>query len=144
MARNKVIGGLYHFIELPTDMKRYLRHFGMHFNKHLYEFAVSHMERKIKGSDKTERMKPVDKEKFDEAMKKYNITLEYNALYDGVFVWSMAMSDFYESSLPTEKELALYVKDYIDDIDKPTGYVFNRWVADMTFEGISIPWDDFI
>lgn len=144
MTRNKVIGGLYHFIELPTDMKRYLRHFGMHFNKHLYEFAVSNMERKIKGSDKTERMKPVDKDKFDEVMKKYNITLEYNSLYDGVFVWSMAMSDFYESSLPTEKEVALYVKDYIDDVDKPTGYVFNRWVADMTFQGIPIPWDDFI
>ena len=144
MARDKKIGGMFHFIELPMDMKRYLRHFGMHFNKHLYEFAVQHMERKIKGSDKTEKMKPVDKDKFDEIMKKYNIKLEYDKLYDGVFVWSMAMSDFFESSLPTEKEVALYVKDYIDDIDKEDGFVFNRWVADMYFAGVPIPWDEFI
>lgn len=144
MARTKMIGGFYHYIELPTDMKRYLRHFGMHFNKHLYEFAVSHMERKIKGSDKTEKMKPVEKDKFDEIMKKYNISLEYDALYDGVFVWSMAMSDFFESSLQTEKDVAMYVKDYVDDIDKQNGFLFNRWLADMTFAGVPIPWDEFI
>jgi hypothetical protein len=56
----------------------------------------------------------------------------------------MAMSDFFESSLPTEKEVALYVKDYVDDIDKEDGFVFNRWVADMYFAGIPIPWDEFI
>jgi hypothetical protein len=102
------------------------------------------MERKVKGSEKTEKMKPIDKDKFDEVMKKYNIKLEYDKLYDGVFVWSMAMSDFFESSLPTEKEVALYVKDYVDDIDKEDGFVFNRWVADMYFAGIPIPWDEFI
>jgi hypothetical protein len=102
------------------------------------------MERKIKGSDKTEKMKPIEKSKFDETMKKYNITLQYDELYDGVFVWSMAMSDFFESSLPTEKEVAQYVKDYIDDIDKVDGFVFNRWVADMYLEGRSIDWDEYI
>lgn len=144
MTNRTRIGGLFHFIELPSDMKRYLRHFGMHFNKKLYEFAVSNMERKIKGSDKTERMKPIDKSKFDETMKKYNIDLKYDELYDGVFVYSMAMSDFFESSLPTEKEVALYVKDYIDDVDKSDGFVFNRWLADMYFSGKAIDWDDFI
>lgn len=139
-----MIGGLYHLADLPIDMKRYLRHFGFHFNKHLYEFAVSHMERKVKGSDKTEKMKPVEKEKFDEIMKKYNITLDYDVMYDGVFVWSMAMSDFFGSSLPTEKEVAMYVKDYVDDIDKDDGFLFNRWIADMYFAGTPIPWDDFI
>lgn len=143
--RNKTkIAGLFNYMDLPTDMRRYIRHFGMHFNHKLYEFAVSTMERKIKGSDKTEKMKPIEKSKFDETMKKYNITLQYDELYDGVFVWSMAMSDFFESSLPTEKEVAQYVKDYIDDIDKVDGFVFNRWVADMYLEGRAIDWDEYI
>jgi hypothetical protein len=102
------------------------------------------MERKIKGSDKTEKMKPIDKSKFDEAMKRYGIELKYDELYDGVFVWSMAMSDFFESSLPTEKEVALYVKDLIDDPDQSNGFIFNRWVADMYLKGEAIEWDDFI
>ena len=144
MKEERKVGGLFHFMDLPTDMKRYIRHFGFHFNRKLYEFAVSTMSRKIKGSDKTEKMKPIDKSKFDEVMKKYNITLQYDELYDGVFVWSMAMSDFYESSLPTEKEVAQYVKDYVDDIDKVDGFLFNRWVADMYFAGHAIEWDDFI
>lgn len=144
MTQRKKIGGLYHFTDLPTDMKRYVRHFGLHFNHRLYEYAVSLMERKIKGSERTEKMKPVDKSKFDEIMKKYNLALEYDVLYDGLFVWSMAMSDFYESSLPTEKEVAQYVKDYVDDVDQVNGFILNRWVADMALSGTPIEWDDFI
>lgn len=144
--RNKdmKIGGLFNFMDLPSDMKRYIRHFGMHFNSKLYAFAASTMHRKVKGSDRTEKMKPIEKSKFEELLKKYNITLEYDELYDGVFVYTMAMSDFFESSLPTEKEVMLYVKDYVDDIDKPDGFIFNRWVSDMYLDGKGIEWDDFI
>lgn len=145
MRKNNVkIGGLFNFMELPSDMKRYIRHFGLHFNSKLYEFAVSRMGRKIKGSDKTEKMKPIDKSKFDELLKKYNITLEYDELYDGVFVYSMAMSDFFESSLPTEKEVMQYVKDYVDDVDQLDGFIFNRWISDYYLKGEVIDWDDFI
>lgn len=144
MSNRKKIGSLFYFNELPDDMKRYIRHFGLHFNHKLYEFAVSTMEKKVKGSDRTEKMKSTDKSKFDEVMKKYNITLQYDVLYDGVFVWSMAMSDFFESSLMSEKEVAMYVKDYIDDVDKVDGFVFNRWVADMYLEGMPIDWEEYI
>lgn len=145
MRNNNIkIGGLFNYMDLPHDMKRYIRHFGMHFNHKLYEFAVSMMDRKIKNSDRTEKMKPVDKSKFDEVMKKYNISLLYDELYDGVFVWSMAMSDFFESSLPTEKELAMYVKDYVDDVDQVDGFIFNRWLSDMYLKGVIIDWDEMI
>ena len=144
MAQKAKIGSLFYFMELPTDMKRYIRHFGLHFNHKLYEYAVSNMERKIKGSERTEKVKPVEKSKFDEIMKKYNLNLEYDELYDGVFVWSMAYSDFFESSIPSEKELAQYVKDYIDDVDQINGFVFNRWVADQYLAGNAIDWDMFI
>ena len=144
MKKDRMIGGQFLFWDLPSDMRRYIRHFGMHFNHKLYEFAVSNMARKIKGSEHTEKMKPVEKSKFDEIMKKYNIELQYDEGYDGVFVYSMAMSDFFESSLPTEKEVALYTRDYVDDIDQLEGFIFNRWVADMYFKGKVIEWDDFI
>lgn len=144
MKERKKIGGLYRFSDLPTDMKRYVRHFGLHFNHRLYEYAVSLMERKIKGSERTEPMKPTEKSKFDEIMTKYGLKLEYDVMYDGLFVWSMAMSDFYESSLPSEREVAQYVKDYVDDVDQVDGFIFNRWVADMSLAGIPIDWDDFI
>ena len=55
------IGGLFNFMDLPSDMKRYIRHFGLHFNHRLYEFAASTMHRKVKGSDRTEKMKPIEK-----------------------------------------------------------------------------------
>lgn len=144
--RNKdmKIGGLFNFMDLPSDMKRYIRHFGMHFNSKLYAFAASTMHRKVKGSDRTEKMKPIEKSKFEELLKKYNITLEYDELYDGVFVYTMAMSDFFESSLPTEKEVMAFVKDYVDDVDQNDGFIFNRWVADMYLAGKPIDWDDFI
>ncbi len=116
----------------------------MHFNSKLYEFAVSKMRRKIKGSDRTEKMKPIEKTFFDELLKKHNITLEYDELYDGVFVYAMAMSDFFESSLPSEKEVLQYTKDYVDDLDQVDGFIFNRWVADMYLKGIGIDWNDFI
>lgn len=138
------IGGLFNFMDLPPDMKRYIRHFGLHFNHRLYEFAASTMHRKVKGSDRTEKMKPIEKSKFEELLKKYNITLEYDELYDGVFVYTMAMSDFFESSLPTEKEVMAFVKDYVDDVDQNDGFIFNRWVADMYLAGKGIEWDDFI
>lgn len=138
------IGGLFNYMDLPQDMKRYIKHFGFHFNKKLYEYAVSLMRKKVKGSEKTEPMKPIEKSKFDEILSKHNITLKYDELCDGMFVYSMAMSDFYESSLPTEKEVALYVQDYVDDVDKIDGFIFNRWVADMFLEGQLIEWDEFI
>ena len=144
MKRETKIAGMFRFWDLPADMRRYIRHFGLHFNRKLYEFAVSNMERKIKGSERTERIKPIDKSKFDEIMKKYALELEYDEMYDGVFVYSMAMSDFYESSLPSEREVALFVKDYVDDVDQVEGFIFNRWLADMYLDGISIEWDDFI
>jgi hypothetical protein len=56
----------------------------------------------------------------------------------------MAMSDFFESSLPTEKEVMQYIKDYVDDIDQIDGFIFNRWVSDCYLKGEVIDWDDFI
>ncbi len=119
----------------PTSMKRYLKYFGQHFNKKLCDFAVSKMKH-----DKN----PVPKEKVDEILDKYNIKLEFNELYDYVYVYNMGYNDFFGSSIADEKHLAMYVKDVIDDKDGYDGIVFNRWYADTVTSGIPIEWDEML
>jgi hypothetical protein len=80
MKRETKIAGMFRFWDLPADMRRYIRHFGLHFNRKLYEFAVSKMERKIMGSERTEKMKPIDKSKFDEIMRNYQRGMKESAI----------------------------------------------------------------
>lgn len=116
-------------------MKRYLRYYGQHFNKKLCDYAISKMD----------HGKPViSKDKTDELLKKYNITLNNNALYDYVYVCNMGNNDFYGSSIVDEKHLALYIKDVIDDEDGYDGIVFNRWYADTVTTGLPIEWSEMI
>ena len=119
----------------PTSMKHYLKYYGEHFNKKLCEFAVSKMNH---------GKAPVEKERIDELLTKYAITLEHNELCDYVFVYNMGYNDYFGSSIVDEKHLALYVKDVIDDKDGYDGIVFNRWYADMVVQGIPIEWDDML
>ena len=119
----------------PISMKRYLKYYGKHFNKKLCDFAVSKMKH---------GKSPITKEVVDNILKKHGITLEYNELYDHVYVYNMGNNDFLGSSIPDETHLALYVKDVIDDKDGYDGIVFNRWYADTVVLGIPIDWDEMI
>ena len=87
---------------------------------------------------------PITKEQAEEILKKHNITLDNNSLYDHVYVINMGNNDYLGSSIPDEKHLALYVKDVIDDKDGYDGIVFNRWYADTVTVGIPIEWDDML
>lgn len=119
----------------PTSMKRYLKYYGQHFNNKLCQFAISKMEH---------GKPPVPKEKIDTILKAHNIQLQYNELYDYVYVYNMGYNDFLGSSIPDEKHLAIYVKDVIDDKDGYDGIVFNRWYADTVILGIPIEWDEMV
>lgn len=119
----------------PSSMKRYLKYYGQHFNKKLCQFAVSKMNH---------GKQPIPKDKVDEILNKYGITLENNELYDHVYVYNMGNNDFLGSSIQDEKHLALYVKDVIDDEDGYDGIVFNRWYADTVTCGIPIEWDEML
>lgn len=81
---------------------------------------------------------------LDETMKKYGIVIKYNELYDYVYVYHMAIADFYKSSLPTEDILCKFVCDYVDDPDQVDGFIFNRWYADMSHAGIPIDWAEML
>ena len=116
-------------------MRRYLRYYGQHFNKKLCDFAVSKMKH---------GKSPISKDKVEEILKKYNIQLSNNELYDHVYVLNMGNNDFFGSSIIDERHLAMYVKDVIDDADGYDGIVFNRWYADMVSTGVPIEWEEML
>jgi hypothetical protein len=120
-----------------------MRHNGPHFNRKLYEFAVSKMT-KISPNGIEEPIKPFTRDEVETILKAHNVKLKNNQLYDFVYVASMCKADFLNSSVPDEHYLALYVKDVIDDVDAPDGLVFNRWYADMSYMGIPIDWESVL
>jgi hypothetical protein len=130
------------WVDMPDDMKKYLKNYGYHFNHKIYEFAVSKMFKK--NGDKREKIQPIDKDKVQEILKKYNITLENDEMYDSSYVYSMIMADFMGKSIPNEQYAAMHIKDKIDDADQPDGYIFNEWYAKMCFAGIPIDWEEFV
>lgn len=125
---------------LPPEMRVYLRHYGRHFNRKMYEFAVSGMEKSSNGA----KMEPLTKEEFQQRMKSAGIELQYDVMCDGMFVMSMAMSDFYGTSLLNDQQLAQYVKDYVDDVDQVDGFIFNRFYADCVLKGTPIDWEEML
>lgn len=128
--------------EYPTAMLLYLRNYGPHFNRKLFEFAVSMMEKEVDGKKK--EIKPYTKEDVDNILRLHGVKVKRNQLYDAAYVANMCQADFLGSSIVDEKHLALYVKDVIDDVDADDGIVFNRWYADMSYSGIAIDWEDML
>lgn len=142
MAKNRQPLDIYD--EFPEGMINYLRHYGKHFNKKMYEFAVSKMYKVNKSNGKKEGVAPVTKEQFDAAMAKYGVRLENDVMYDGVYTWSMGSCDYLGSSVPDEQHLALFVKDYVDDPDQADGHVFNRFFYDCVNNGEPIDWEEML
>lgn len=126
----------------PEGMIIYMRNYGPHFSKKLYEFAVSKMYKVENGKEKD--IAKMAKEEVDNMLNKYGIKLKYNQLYDAVYVACMCKADFLGSSIVDEQHMALYIKDVIDDVDAPDGLVFNRFYADCCYKGIAIDWEDML
>lgn len=125
---------------LPKGMDAYLASHGRHFSKPMLDWAVG-MMRGRNGN----RISVPDKKLFDERMSIHGVSLDNaSGFYDGVYVWCMATSDYLDSSIPDEKHLALYVKDYIDDVDGSPTRAFDEFYINCVAKGIDIPWGDVI
>ena len=119
-----------------------MRNYGPHFNRKLYEFAVSQMTHIVDGEER--RIRPYTREQTDEILKTHGVKVKNAQFYDVAFVAAMCKTDFLNSSIIDEYHVALYIKDVIDDVDAPDGLVFNRWYADMCYCGIAINWEDML
>lgn len=130
---------------LPRGLRAYLAQYGRHFSKPLCEYAVSLMM-KAGPDGKPQPITPMKREEVDTLLKTYGVELKNNVLYDHVFVANMVKSDQLGSSVSDAKHHALAIKDYIDDVDKAEGYLFDRWMSDICGLGPKyIPyWEDMI
>lgn len=118
---------------------KYLKTHGRHFTKELCDFAVSMME-DDKGS-----ITPITKEELDDKLRATGIKLQYNELYDYVYVANMCKADFLGEAVPNDDvHLCKYVKGVIDDPDGYDGQVFDRWISDMEGMRFPIEWSEFI
>lgn len=90
-------------------------------------------------------IKPITKQEIDDKLKLHNVKLEYNEMYDYVYVANMCKADFLGKSVPNDDaHLCMYIKDVIDDPDGYDGQVFFRWLSDVKHTGVSIDWSEFV
>ena len=126
-------------METSKYYKKYIQLYGHHFTKALCEFAVGLMERQ------DGQITPLTKQQIEEKLKQQNVKLEYNKLYDFVYVANMCKADYLGSSVPNDDaHLCKYIKDTIDDPDGYDGQIFNRWLSDMKGTNTPIDWSAFI
>lgn len=128
--------------DTPEDMKKYLKNYSWHFNHKIYKYAVSQMYKKTKDG-KEEKIEPIEKEKLYELLKKYNVTLENDTMYDATYLYSMAMADYVGNAFNEETTMK-WIKCTIDDVDSKDGEIFHTWYAKMCFNGVPIDWEEFV
>lgn len=132
-----------HYRGYPNGMREYLSHYGHHFSKRLCEYAVSKMKKEEGG--KLKRIEPYTKEQVENLLEKYDVDLKNNKGYDACYVANMCKADYLGSSVPDEKHVALFIKDYLDDPDlKSDSRALDEYYAKCVREGIPIEWEDYI
>ena len=65
-------------IDMPREMRSYLRSYGFNFNKKACDIAVKAMRRLNPATGKKEPIDPLSKEQVEELLQKHNIKLEHN------------------------------------------------------------------
>ena len=85
-----------------------------------------------------------NKEQIDEWLKNNGVTLKNGKGWDAPYVKAMLYSDCWGSSITTDKQLALAVKDFLDDPDGTKSKAFDHFVVDCREKGEPIFWDDVL
>lgn len=126
---------------IPEDMDQYLSYYGTHFNKKLYEFAISMMRKEDKSTGALKKITPMTIDELKVMLDKYKIEIEPIFMYDALYLSAMVKADYWGSSIEDEQHMARYIEDVICDVDGYDGIVFCRFLADCSAKGISIFWD---
>ena len=117
----------------------YVDMYGMHFNEKLYKWAVMMM--KDRNGNK---LPPMTKEQVTEFLRNHGVTLKNDKGHDAAYVLQMAKADYFGSSITDDNRLALFVRDYIDDIDGTKTKAFDHFIVDCRAKGESIFWDEVL
>ena len=128
-----------------SDMDEYIYHYGFHFNEKLYRFAVALMHgKKVEEMTDAEYSKYPDRTLLRQKMKDASIKLTNDVGYDALYVYAMAKSDYYGSSIIDEPRLLLFIHDYLDDVDGAESRAFDEFYAKTVALGIPIFWGDML
>lgn len=122
----------------PAGMEAYLRNYGWHFSKKMYEFAVSNMVDRNK-----KKLNPVELNVVEDLMKRYGFNTKSDG-YDLCYVYSMCVADYYGKTITTEPQIASFIDDYVGDVDGYDGIVFTRFYADCMAKGKVILWEEML
>lgn len=127
----------------PSGMEEYLSQYGWHFSKKMCEWAVSRMYKR-NSLDKKIPIQSWNKDSVDKLLNKYGVTIENKIGYDYIFAANMCIADYYGSSIIDEQHVALFIKDYVDDLDGYEELPFTRFYADCIGSGVPINWEDML
>lgn len=130
------------YSEYPSGMEKYLSYYGWHFSKKMSDWAASKMYRLV--NNKPVSIDPISKERLDEILKRYSMTLKNDKGYDAVYVANMCKADFLGRSIKDEGAMVQYISDTIDDPDGYEGMIFTRFFADCVGSGTPINWEDML
>ena len=122
-----------------TALEEYIELYGFHFNKKLYEWAVSMM--KDRNGNK---VTPKTKEEVNEFLRMNGVTLKNNTGHDAAYVLHMAKADYMGSSIVDDAHLAKFVADFLDDPDGTESKALDHFVADCKAKDIRIYWDEMM
>ena len=125
-------------------MADYLDLYGWHFSRKLCEYAVSKMRRKNARTGQEEQVQMMKKEDLDTLLRRYGVEPTGYIGYDAVYVYHMAKADYFESSIPDEQHLVLFVRDYLEDTDGYDEVAMTRYYADCIGKGEMPDWEECI
>lgn len=87
-------------------------------------------------------LQPMKKEEVEDIMKQHNIKLKNDVGYDAVYVFNMAMADYYGSSILDKQHVAMFVRDYLDDPDGTPTRALDEYVGRCIGAGTPVMWED--
>lgn len=122
-----------------TSFEEYTDQYGCHFNRKLYEWAVSMMY------DRDGKQPEVKtKEQVTEFLRGHGVELVNDKGHDAAYVLAMLRADYWGGSYNTEEQLALGVKDFLDDPDGSRTKAFDHFVVDCRAKDEPIFWDEML
>ena len=84
------------------------------------------------------------KEQVAEWLRTNGVTLKNDKGHDAAYVRAMLFADCWGSSLPNDKQLALGVKDFLDDPDGTKSKAFDHFIVDCRAKDEPIFWDEMM
>ena len=131
-------------MDMPRDMKSYLRHNGWHFTKAASDFAASKMTKVNPVTKEELPIEPYTKKQVEDMLQRYGFDMSKVIGYDHVYLANLVKADYLKSSIEDEAHTVKFIKDNLTDGDAADGEIMFGWYAKMIKRDIIVPWGDLL